>query len=330
MRTFTRIPGAPRQTTTLPSARFRRRSFGDRPDIHAMPRVAQTTVNDPGQPWPHVTAANQHVPPATDPVTRVDHDFRRIRVYAEATPAIHPHLTTNAVGMRAERAVASRDDPALSRSGSPFQHVCASDKAGPSAFQPTEVRRQELPGSAGTAPAEDQAIQGEACPWREPIDKGVTSAKEQVDRALTVLSPLVEGQPASPTVAALLQAHFHTTDRERVKQIAITYAAIRVALEAAVPYLCVSSTHDACSTEHGHVLAATRCAPDAEIAFCGQYFFVAGDVGRAQTLIHEFAHHVPALCQDHAYTHQAAYPTLAPTLAIKNPDSYATFATVLP
>ena len=183
------------------------------------------------------------------------------------------------------------------------------------------------PAPPGPAPASGGPRFDPKCSeWHrcEVVDP-LKAARAMVDSVLAELAPVASGSITTGRVVKLLNKHFHTASATDAKDILATFRKIRAEIDAPVKYICRSDDPEACKSEKGPVPASTTCSPQADIILCALYFVGFGCEDQAGILIHELAHHLPAMCVDQAYVHEEKYQKLGAEKAKKNPDSYAAF-----
>lgn len=152
------------------------------------------------------------------------------------------------------------------------------------------------------------------------------AAKQIVDAVLRELPPLASGSVTSGRIIDLLNVHFHTASQSDIQTILTNFQQIRRELDALIRYNCRSDDPNACKAEKGFVGAETTCTVGADILLCSAYFVGLDCEDQARVLIHEVTHHLPGMCQDHAYVHEQKYMTLSPADAMSNADTYAQFS----
>jgi hypothetical protein len=157
----------------------------------------------------------------------------------------------------------------------------------------------------------------EDCPadWRKKANDALAVGRPWVANVITGLSNLPNPIPAP--VAALLNKHFHTTNRSDIAEIVKHYTQINSAINHSIDF--------ECETECDDSVAAYVYSIWTDLHLCPIWYNNLDMKGKANTIIHELAHDAAGR-DDEAYIWQAKYQTLSVEDAIDNADSYSNFA----
>lgn len=155
------------------------------------------------------------------------------------------------------------------------------------------------------------------CPraWRPKADAAQTLGTSWVDNVVTGLGNLPK--PIPPTVAALLQRHFHTTFDKDVTKVLGRYKQIQTAIHSSLNFECETSCDP-------NVLAYVYSIWT-HLHLCPYWFNSSAEL-QAATVVHEIAHDV-AGADDNAYEWETSkYNGMSVAHAMNNADSFAHFA----
>lgn len=141
------------------------------------------------------------------------------------------------------------------------------------------------------------------------IAAAVTRARAILDNAIAQI-----GSPATPKVAAALQANFHSADAKVVNKVTSNLQRIRAAFNSTIP---VEVESEGTARAYVYIIWS-------DIHLCPPWFADPDADGRARTIIHECSHKYTGT-DDKAYHWDAKYATLSTKDALNNADSHAWF-----
>ncbi len=165
---------------------------------------------------------------------------------------------------------------------------------------------------ASGGPANDY----EDCPvdWKKKAESALATGRPWISNVITGLVNLPSPIPAP--VATLLNRHFHTTNRDDIKEIIEHYNDIYSAINSSIDFECETSCDDNVAAYVYRVWTDLHLCP---------IWYSLSDRKKANIIIHELAHDAAGR-DDEAYIWEAKYNTLSSEDAIDNADSYSNFA----
>jgi hypothetical protein len=285
----------------------------------AVPPVAHDVLASPGQPLDASTRTLME--------SRFGHDFSQVRVHADeraadSAQAVNARAYTvgrdvvfgpheYAPGSNAGRALLAHE----------LTHVV--QQSGSTVLGDGALMREEKP----VPPSYNGCTQ----PQQTQLDTTVTAARRALNTAASVVAGAF-GRPNSVTAAhqALLSTHFHTTDRDDMRDILGKYHSIARAFDSGLKLQCESSCpKTATSVTCGYAYNTQWFGGFGPVHICfdaaGCNFSTTAAVNRVALVIHEAAHRHTGV-DDKFYRWQPGYATLSAKQAMDNADSYGWFA----
>jgi ferredoxin len=192
---------------------------------------------------------------------------------------------------------------------------------------PARVQQKEMinqPGVAYSHVTDVHAVKApggpantfEDCPtdWQTKANNALARGRPWVANVITGLANLPDPVPAP--VSALLNRHFHTTERDHIREIMQHFNTIYAAMNESIDFECESDCDDNVAAYVYNVWTDLHLCP---------IWHSLGPNAQANIIIHELAHDA-ANRDDEAYIWEPAYNTLSAEDAIDNADSYSNFA----
>jgi hypothetical protein len=284
------------------------------------PAIVKDVLRSPGQPLDQSTRALME--------QRFGHDFSQVRVHTDArasdsADAVNARAYT--VGRdvafgRHEYAPGSVEGQRLL--AHELTHVV--QQGAPAGAINTSVLRQEKPvppSYSGCLPAQQTLL-----------DATLKDARRKINVALNVVAGAY-GRPGAVSAAnkALLTTHFHTTDRDDMRDILSTYNSVGRAFDAGLKLQCEQACASTATTATcGYAYNTQLFGGRGPIHICfapppGCNFSTTAAPNRIALVIHEAAHRHTGV-DDKFYAWQAGYATLSSDDAKDNADSYGWFA----
>ena len=284
------------------------------------PAVVKDALRSPGEPLDRSTRALME--------QRFGHDFSQVRVHTDARASD----SADAVNARAytvghhvafgPHEYAPRSVEGQRLLAHELTHVVQQGASAGAANTP--VLRQEKPVPpiySGCLPAQQTLL-----------DATVKDARRKINVALSVVGGAY-GRPGAVSAAnkALLTRHFHTTDRDDMRDILGTYNSVGRAFDAGLKLQCEQAcASTATSATCGYAYNTQLFGGRGPIHVCfapppGCNFSTTAAPNRIALVIHEAAHRHTGV-DDKFYAWQPGYATLSSDDAKDNADSYGWFA----
>lgn len=159
-------------------------------------------------------------------------------------------------------------------------------------------------------------------PQRTAIEDAYNRAIGKVNASVAALAAAHASHPTiDPHVRALLNRHFHTTDKDDIRTIHNRFQDIQRAFARGINFECETD----CEAGVGGYVYRFLFWHVGRVHICFNLFNTSPALIQEAIIIHEVAHRFAGVA-DKAYVWQGNYATLTSKQAMDNADSYANFA----